>query len=585
MTIAGGPDSSASFRHGGAPSERSLQVVVVAYLLLSVVNLGCMAAYGANHSMEIPLLEHANDAALFPNDPLAATFTRHASYYWKIVALFTQHAPFEPFLRAMVILQRALMLYAAAALARFFAPKSLLAVVACLGVLVLGIPYLRLASSDVGLAIYAEQSSLALAFVLLGMVAFVERARFWWAIFLACAALLNVFLSVHALAYFAFAFIFVREYRSDWRKWILPALLMGALVLPLIPLLLPALKATHVSADLWIRANRIRSAHHLFPTTWPLVAYARLLALSILALVSTRLTTEKNSLRSRLLVAFSAAAIFWLGLAFASTQVFHSVSLLCLQPGRALAIFEDVVVIALLSSLARATEERSAYGMVALAAAMAWIGDFQAVPRWQLAFVATVFLVATISAIASKGRKIPPRSTMLAVALTLCLIPRVVLGALGDRNPTGKFSAALTRDQLPEYAALALEAKARTTNDATFLVPPDWENFRPISERSVFVTYKDGTASFYDRDYLEVWIERLRAIGFDLLAPSVTAENAPELLAHAYDALDDSRVAQIAATYRVDYWIVPDSKNSRFPVAFGSDGFKALRLSSIAKDP
>lgn len=584
MTTAGDPDSPASFRHG-LVSERSLQVAVGLYLLLSVANLGCMAAYGANHSMEIPLLEHANDPALFPNDPLSGTFVRHASYYWKIVALFTQHAPFEPFLRAMVILQRALMLYAVAAIARFFAPKSLVAIVACLGVFVLGIPYLRLATVDVGLAIYAEQSSLALAFALLALVAFVGHERFWWAIFLACAALLNVFLSVHALVYFGFAFLLVREYRSEWRKWILPTLLMGVLVLPLIPLLLPALKATHVSPDIWIRTNRIRSAHHLFPTTWPLVAYARLLALSLLAVVSTRMTTEKSDRRARLLSAFCVAAIFWLALAFASTEIFHSVSLLCLQPGRALAIFEDAMVIALLSSLARAAEERSAYWMIALAAAMAWIGDFQAVPRWQLGFVALVFLAAVISSMMSKSRKIPLGSTSLAIALTLCLIPRVVLGALGDRNPTGKFSDAFTRDQLPTYEGLALEAKAHTTNQETFLVPPDWENFRPVAERSVFVTYKDGTASFYDRDYLEVWIERLRAIGFDLLAPSVTPENASTLLANAYDALDDSSVAAIGTKYAVDYWIVPASKKSGFPIAFDRDGYKALRISAIAKTP
>ncbi|MEO7113816.1 MAG: hypothetical protein ABI183_25475, partial [Polyangiaceae bacterium] len=89
----------ASFRR-----DRALHVAVGVYLLFSVVNLGCMAIYGANHSMEIPLLEHAHNPALFPNDPLKGTFAYHASYYWKVVALLTPHARFEPFLRAFVIL-------------------------------------------------------------------------------------------------------------------------------------------------------------------------------------------------------------------------------------------------------------------------------------------------------------------------------------------------------------------------------------------------------------------------------------------------------------------------------------------------
>ncbi len=563
--------------------ERDVQLAVALYVLLSVVNLGCMAVYGANHSMEIPLLEQATNTALFPNDPLRDTFAHHASYYWKIVALFTRQAPFEPLLRAMVILQRALMLYAIAQLARFFAPKSLLAVVACLGVFVLGIPYLRLASSEVGLAIYAEQSQLALAFALLSLVAFLNQERFWWAIFLACAALLNVFLSVHALVYFGFAFILAREYRDEWRKWILPTLLLGVLVLPLIPLLLPALKATHVSADVWIRANRIRSAHHLFPTTWPPFAYAQLLALAVLAVVTTRLTTPKEDLRARLLIAFSVAAIFWLALAFAAAELFHSVSLLCLQAGRALAIFEDVAVVALLCALSRATK-KSAYVLIAIGAAMAWIGNFQGVMVWQLGFVALTFLAVTLLKMIADHRKIKLDSKLLAVALTLCMIPRVALGAIADRNPARTLRGALTRDQLPDYEALALEAKATTQNDATFLVPPDWENFRPIAERSVFLTYKDGTASFYDRDYLQAWLDRMTAMGFDLLASSVTAENAPELLAKAYDALDDARVAALRARYHLDFWIVPASKPTRFAVAFERDGYKVVRISDVVED-
>lgn len=563
--------------------DRALHVAVGVYLLFSVVNLGCMAVYGPNHSMEIPLLEHAHDPSLFPNDPLTGTFAYHASYYWKIVAALTQHARFEPFLRAFVILQRGLMLYAFGSLARFFAPKSQLAMVACLGALALGIPYLQLGSSDVGLAIYAEQSSLTLAFVLLALVAFLRFERLWWAFFLAAAALLNIFLSVHVFVFFAFAFVLVDEYRTEWRRWIPAAALFGVLTLPLLPLLLPALHGTSASSELWIQAHRIRSAHHLFPLTWPLSAYVRLFSVTALALVASRMTMDATDIRARLFAAFCAGALFWLAMAFAAANVFHSVSFLCLQPGRALSIFEDLGIVVLLCALARLAEERSRTWMVALAVAIAWLANTQGVMQWQALLVSLVLLAVMLSRVIPKYAGIQLDSRSLAIALTIVFVPRVVLGALGDRNPTSSFAAAFTRDSMPSYAAVAEDAKLHSTIDETFLVPPDWELFRPVAERSVFVTYKDGTASFYDRDYLVPWLERLRALGFDLLASGVTPENAPDLLAHAYDALDDSAVAAIRARYRVDVWIVPSSKASHFPVVFERDGFKALDLTPVAK--
>ncbi|MEO7112874.1 MAG: DUF6798 domain-containing protein, partial [Polyangiaceae bacterium] len=451
--------------------------------------------------------------------------------------------------------------------------------------LALGIPYLQLASSDVGLAIYAEQSTLALAFTLLAMVAFVRFARFWWAFFLAAAALVNIFLSVHAFVFFAFALLLVREYRTEWRRWIPAVVLFGVLALPLVPLLLPALQGTSTSSELWIRAHRIRSAHHLIPTTWPLSAYVRLLSVTALAIVVTRMTLDKTDIRMRLFGAWCVAAVFWLAMAFASADVFHSVSFLCLQPGRALSIFEDVGMVVLLCGLARLSEERSRYWMIALACALAWLGNTQGMMLWGALLVALVFVGVMFSRVSSKYREIQLDSNALALALTICFIPRVVIGGLGDRNPTASITAAFTRDLLPSYEAVAEDAKLHSAVDETFLVPPDWELFRPIAERSVFVTYKDGTASFYDRDYLGPWLERLNALGFDLLGSNVTPQNAPELLAGAYDALNDSTVAAISTRYRVDYWIVPSAKESHFPIAFDRDGYKALRLTPIAKTP
>lgn len=64
-------------------------------------------------------------------------------------------------------------------------------------------------------------------------------------------------------------------------------------------------------------------------------------------------------------------------------------------------------------------------------------------------------------------------------------------------------------------------AKAKTSRNASFLVNPrrgsGWEIFRALSERSVLVTWKDGSAMLWDRSFVKQWSERLKSLGFDIM--------------------------------------------------------------------
>jgi hypothetical protein len=51
-----------------------------------------------------------------------------------------------------------------------------------------------------------------------------------------------------------------------------------------------------------------------------------------------------------------------------------------------------------------------------------------------------------------------------------------------------------------------------------------------------------------------------------------------DIFRRANHRLDDARVQQIAQRYRIDYWIVPLDKPTRFPTVHTHKGWKVVRV-------
>jgi hypothetical protein len=96
--------------------------------------------------------------------------------------------------------------------------------------------------------------------------------------------------------------------------------------------------------------------------------------------------------------------------------------------------------------------------------------------------------------------------------------------------------------------------------------------------RSAFTTWKDGSAILWYRPFLQEWAARLQALGFDIHRHKSHAGEMPPELIERYEGLKDADVARIKAGYTLDYWIVPATHASAFPVAFEELGYKILCL-------
>ena len=129
-----------------------------------------------------------------------------------------------------------------------------------------------------------------------------------------------------------------------------------------------------------------------------------------------------------------------------------------------------------------------------------------------------------------------------------------------------------------EMRKIAEWAKEKTTKDDRFLIDPNWEEFRPMSQRSIFVAWKDGTAIFWDRGFVEEWVERIEKFGFVFTTARLgTTKGSSELSRH-YLKMEDADVLELSNEYPLHYWVVSVDKKSAFPEVFRIKKFKVLLI-------
>ncbi len=121
-------------------------------------------------------------------------------------------------------------------------------------------------------------------------------------------------------------------------------------------------------------------------------------------------------------------------------------------------------------------------------------------------------------------------------------------------------------------------AETSAPREATFLIPPGWEQFRGLSKRAVFTTWKDGAAILWDRRFNQEWVRRLAALGADLRESDLRGKDARRDLFKGYANLTDTDVERLRNDFGIDYWVVPVTHKSAFRPAFQNSEFKVLQL-------
>jgi hypothetical protein len=546
--------------------------------------------YYGNQSLQIPFVQRINDPSLFPHDPFADTLNYYVSALWFLVAWISRIIPLKATLLILFLCGKLLSFHAAAQVARAFAPGSHLAIIGSMAL------FSQLFDSILGkgtlVSKYFEQTSVGVVFILLAIAAFYRSQPIWWAIWSACAFNINSMYATYAFTYFGAAFFLDKDYRNAWKKWFLAFGLSVILFSPTLVWTLTAFGKDVSDHHLWYIVSESFLPYHLFPHTWDkrlFVKFGILIGLVFAVLYHYRHTYKTLFKHSQI---WAGMAVLWLLYAFVAAYITKSPSMLVMHPARATDMWYCFAALALISVFGQQVETAqssqqsliSAAGLIA--SLLIWEPFGGAIGTSKLADTYTIAVVTIILVIAYKPISewlfAQHRARQLAILLLVWLTLTSLTGFSNRIRNEGGLQAALVQQPSPAIQQVAAWAKQNTPRDAVLLGNPgEWdavEYLRPLAERSLFVSYKDGSAILWDRSYVTEWVERIQAFGLDITKDKLNFDTFRWKFKQAYDKLSDADITRLQARYKLDYWLVPKDHPSQLAIAFQNDKYKLLRL-------
>lgn len=549
--------------------------------VVSLVYTGYDAIAG-NRAVSLAVVEFLRDPTLYPTDPIRDTLPRYISCLWWVVTWLSQFIPLEPLEFGLFLLARALLFVAVYRLASVVAPGSLLAAWGSLTAFAL-VPQQMFALGTLVTSIF-EQSSLSVPFVLLSVADLLQR-RYWrGALWLGIVANLTVLYAVYITVYLLVIVLSIRGLRQEWKRGVTSLLLALLVATPVLLLMLTQGYAAPADVELWYKVNRFRSPFHVYPLAFAATRWLYLLLFSALVGVVGWFSSLLRPMVWWLCYAWLCTVALFLTGALLTAYVVRVPTLSSLQLARGIdLLFAPAAVIIASGSallLDRALAAKNFWHLVGAAVLLGggvslWSYTAHSEASWiMLAGVLTLLIVSRLS-----GRY--TRTDVLAVLVG------VLMSALVWQWQTKGTSIRFAVDS-PQYP-FAQWAQRNTPKEAVFLVPPgnqeDWQSFRAISRRGVFVTWKDGTHVLFDPRYTEEWVNRIAEIGFDLRRHELGLRGSSPVdwnnINELYVRLSDEQVQHIATRYRIDYWVVPMEKHSDFPEVFRHGKWKVLQVTPM----
>lgn len=588
--------------HSTAGARGDIGIVLPFMFLLFVFILmsGYKDIYGANHALQLILVQKFNNPALYPNDVFVQeTAFAYASALWYLVAWLSRFIDLHVLLAGIYILSRVLLLIGAGWLAKSLFNESRIAPLAGMA-FIAAIPDPLIGAGN-PIKDYAEQTSLAVGLVLMGFASFLDRRPFLTAVLMGLAMSMNLMYAFFGLVYLGASWLLLPEYRNAWRLWLTAAPLLILAGLPGIWLALQS--GTQPLNDLrpvW-QVAELQFPHHFFPLLWHPLLQALTLGLMGLSWWLGRSSSVAVAEKRVHLQIWAIVGLGWYVLAWLTPYVLQSFTLLRLHPIRghdlwllAAGVFFAGAAAAWIMRHPAQSARSAALQFSVLTLAIVW-HRFDVL---KLASMAQLILWLVLSGLLGGGLWVlwrrrgwdnyPLRLAWLALL--------VAVGLLFGRGMLLHYKrVAETNNWLgiptPLSKPFAEWAKRSTKPEDVFLIPvgfgEGWQDFRHLSQRNVFVQWKDGTSWPYAPWYAEDWLERMRLLGLMEIAQLREEDYRIGRWIHVRDTyakelsryVDEQRVLQIAQQFRIDYWITHKDTPTSLPVVYQSGEWKVVRVS------
>ena len=558
--------------------SRSLFWLQGLIIFLSSVFFTGYQVYSDNHAVQIPFIQWINNPSLFPNDPFISTLIHYIAPIYRVVAIMSNYVPLETLLLILFILTRSLFLVAAARLAMTIYPGSRLAAVGAMAFFALS-PSPLIGHGTLVIN-YFEHTSLSIAFLLLATAAFYSKRPFYWALWLAIGFNLNIMYGTYACVYFTAVFLLDTCYRSNWKDWVLPGVLFVILASPMIVNTMSAFRIDAVDKQLWLRASEVRHPFHIYPLSWRPQQFYVFFAFTSCFILTLYLVKKELSRLYTHGTIWLAVSLFWLIFAFFAAYVAKAPAMLVMQPARGTDLWFAFAVIALIAIFAYLINDKIHHKrlyVILFFISFMWLNFFYfsliTIYIWAIIAVG-VFWNPAWKFILKHGDAARLSNIVVLVVLFFAVFRISSLakaGSIGD-------IIRLPDTQMMEIADWARE---KTSIDDVFLVDPHWEEFRALSQRPVFVTWKDGTAMLWERSFVSEWVTRIESFGFNFMnTDQLGTTKGSSQLSRLYADMDDEDVTILLNRYPISFWVVPIDHPSSLPSVFQTRDFKVLNLNT-----
>jgi len=587
--------TSAKHTESGRVHRATLVAWIVLLSIISVLISGYRDVYGANHGYQLLLVQKINDPSLYPGDPVADTIFSFASPFWYGVAWLARFFNLSITLFTLFWIKNLLLLYMGYRWARLLFPHSWHAGYA--GALFLATPITLLMGNGQP-SNSLEQTSFSVIFAILALESLLRRRVLGYMLWMGLVAYFNQMYAIFGYTYVVLSVLGDKVLRVQWLRW--AGATIGSLGIGLpgwLLLLQAARKPVPDPLAVW-QAAELSYPYHFFPETWGNTPQLILLGYVVLVLGLCRFWGRCDAGLRKHIALWTALSLGYYLLAWLTPHVLRSLMLLHLHPFRATELWSLLT------------------GVFLAAGAVAWVESLptETLKRW---FTPLTLLVCMsmlwrfgyglgfgirgllLLALGAEALRLLATRTVLRVSvgaiLKLCLAFLCLNAVRIHMIRVAQYNNWLGIPRSPAYE-IARWARAHTPPDSVFLVPlysdaEGWYQFRHLSQRSVFVTRKDGSTWTFAPHYAREWKARMRAAGLFEVAdlnettyrigawvPLGTRRHDQDIFRRASNRLDDAHVRQIAQRYRIDYWIVPTDTPTRFPIVHKHGRWKVVRV-------
>ena len=538
--------------------------------------------YSGNQVLVLPLVQSIKDPTLYPNDPFVSTLVHYAAPIWRLIGELSIIIPYETTLAVLYLLTRALLLIAAAYLALTISRNSWVAAVGAM--VFFGLWPSPIIGHGTLVQNYFDHTSASIAFFLLAIAVFYARRPYLWAVWLGIAFNLNSMYGVYACVYFLLVFLICAEYRKDWRSWVKPLVLLLLLISPTIVITASAFSIGAADNDLWLRASEVRFPYHLYPLTWRAIQFAVLFVFIFLyGLVLYHYRNARKRLFTHNMISLGTSFL-WLLLAFMAAYLIRLPALLVTHPARALDLwfaFGVVSTIALFAYLINHDFPHKRLYVLLYFVSFLWLYIFD----FTLLTIAILLSIGLLALINPLWKWIFKRGDWTRISsIAVIIILTYSISSLSGRSIVDdvKNPVDIPDQTLVEIAAWAKES---TSIEDIFLIDPNWSEFRVLSQRPVFVTWKDGSAMLWERSYVEEWADRIDALGYSIYETKELEKTPGDIsvLSRRYNRLRDEDVLRLEKNYGIRYWVVRSNIQSSFPEVFQLADYKVLLIDELSE--